>query len=296
MNRPTAWLPLPVAAALLAALVGCGEQNAAVADPDGDPDGQRYQVSATVLEASETGPQLCHAVADSLPPQCTGPEVVGWDWAAVEAESAGGTTWGSYLLTGTWDGARFTLTEPAQPDGGSQQPGEPDQPDFTSPCPEPAGGWRPVDPATATQAGLDAALALAAEDPGYAGGWVDQSYLDQAGQPDPDDLEQAANDPTKLVLNLRFTGDQQAREEPVRQVWGGALCLTGAEHTEAELLDIQQRVHEDFPGLVFGSGPDPVANTLSVQLFVATEELQAELDQRYGDGTVTLDGWLRPVT
>lgn len=285
MNRATGWLPLPAVAALLAALAGCGEQNAVATDPGGDPDGQVYQVSGTVLEAPETGPQLCHMVADSLPPQCSGPEVVGWDWTAVEAESASGTTWGSYLLTGTWDGTRFTLTEPAQPDTGSQQPAEPDQPDFTSPCPEPAGGWRPVDPATATQDGLDAALALAAEDPGYAGGWVDQPHLDQL-----------TNDPTKLVLNLRFTGDHQAREEPVREVWGGALCLTGAAHTEAKLLDIQQRVHQDLPDVVLGSGPDPVANVLSVQVFVATDELQQDLDQRYGEGTVVLDGWLRPVT
>jgi hypothetical protein len=288
--------PAALAAAGLV-LTGCAQPGP---DPEAGPgsaglDTQVYQVAATVLEAPGTGPQLCHAVADSYPPQCGGPEVVGWDWDAVESESESGTTWGSYQLTGTWDGERFTLTGSPEPYDSRLDP--PDAgPDLTSPCPEPEGGWRPVDPDTATQDGLSAALTRAAADPGYAGSWVDQSYLDDSGDGEREDLEEAGNDPTRLVLNLRFTGDFAAREQPIRQVWGGALCLSGAEHTEAELLDIQRRLPEEIPEGVLGSGLDPVANAVTAQVFVVDPDLQRELDDQYGAGTVILDGWLRPLS
>ena len=130
---------------------GCA---AVPADPAADPPGatspseQRYTVSATVLESPDHGPQLCHAVAESLPPQCGGPDVVGWDWASVAHESVNGTTWGSYVLVGAFDGSTFTLTTPVTPDDGSR-PGRAGA-DFSSPCLEPAGDWTPPDPSRAT--------------------------------------------------------------------------------------------------------------------------------------------------
>lgn len=65
----------------------------------------------TVLELDGT-PMLClGAIAESYPPQCSGPAVVGWDWAAVEGEeTASGVTWGTYAVWGDWDGETFTLT------------------------------------------------------------------------------------------------------------------------------------------------------------------------------------------
>jgi hypothetical protein len=71
----------------------------------------------TVLQIEDQAPQLClGAVAESYPPQCGGPEVVGWDWDAVDLEeSASDVTWGTYAVVGTWDGTRFTVTQPAIP-------------------------------------------------------------------------------------------------------------------------------------------------------------------------------------
>ncbi len=65
----------------------------------------------TVLESDE-GPELClGAVAESYPPQCGGPPIVGWDWDAVDGEeTANEVTWGAYAVWGDWDGATFTLT------------------------------------------------------------------------------------------------------------------------------------------------------------------------------------------
>lgn len=289
---------------LLAALAlsGCGDEVST--DPAGssswdenqglveDNYSGRFQVTTTVLESPGQGPELCAGgVAESLPPQCGGPEIAGWDWDAVDAESASGTTWGEYTLTGTWDGARFTLTEPAEPpvplEGSDAW-----ETDFSTPCPEPEGGWRPVDPATATDADLQAALALARESPDFAGSWVDQSYLDTLA-PDASDIERevAANDPARLVLNLRFTRDLEAREQEVRAVWGGALCVSAAERTEADLRAIQEEM-SDVPGFL-GSGVTEGA--VQVSVLVARVSTQRELDDRHGAGVVRLVGALQPI-
>lgn len=65
----------------------------------------------TVLEHDD-GPMLClGAIAESYPPQCAGPGIVGWDWEAVDGEeTAAGVTWGLYAVWGDWDGTTFTVT------------------------------------------------------------------------------------------------------------------------------------------------------------------------------------------
>ncbi len=307
MLRPAA---LAAAGALL--LVACGDETT---DPraggpvvpaaptganvvDADYDG-RFRAAATVLESPEHGPQLCDTVMDSYPPQCGGPDIVGWDWGVVDGEeSASGTTWGSYIITGTWDGRRFTLTEAPRPDDGSLRRGG-EEPDFSSPCPEPEGGWRPVDATKATDEALNEALATASQSPDYAGGWIDQAYLDDLGvspnpSPNPSDIEGVANDPARLVLNLMFTRDLAEHEQEIREVWGGALCVSLGARSEAELLDIQSRLHADFPE-ISGSGPDIRSGVLGAQTMVATTTMQSELDARYGDGAVVLRGYLHPI-
>ena len=137
----------------------------------------------------------------SLPPRCGGPEVAGWDWDAVEAESASGTTWGSYVLVGTFDGGTFTLTEPARADDGA------------------------------------------------------------IGRPTP---EEPTLDPER---------------RPPR--------------SEAELLTVQASL-ADVPGML-SSYSDVRAGQVVVELLVATAERQRELDERFGAGTVRLQGALIPI-
>ncbi|MDI2097940.1 hypothetical protein [Ruicaihuangia caeni] len=74
---------------------------------DGEVMGQ-----GTVLQRDGETAMLClGAVMESYPPQCSGPEIAGWDWSSVEgAESASGVTWGAYAVQGTWDGVTFTST------------------------------------------------------------------------------------------------------------------------------------------------------------------------------------------
>ncbi len=294
-----------VAAAVLVTLTlaGCGdtvvgavpeEPPAPSTAPDGEggklvPTGYdgRFRVTAIVLEAPGEGPELClGGVNESLPPQCGGPAVIGWDWDAVEAESAAGTTWGSYTVTGAFDGESFALTEPAaapEPRTGE----DPDAPDFSSPCPEPEGGWAPVDPELATQEASDQATTLAAASDGYGGAWIDQQV------PDDEPTEANANDPANYVLNVTTTGDTAELERRLREVWGGSLCVSPALRTEAELRRIQDEL-VDEPGHLF-SGVDIFSGTVELGVAVATEERQQELDEQHGTGVVRLVGQLDPL-
>lgn len=71
----------------------------------------------TVLQLDGEDAQFCLGpVMESYPPQCSGPVIVGWEWPDDGMyEAANGVTWGTYALTGTWDGVEFTLTQPAIP-------------------------------------------------------------------------------------------------------------------------------------------------------------------------------------
>ncbi|WP_022892997.1 hypothetical protein [Agromyces subbeticus] len=98
-------------------LIGEPIEVTASSSPTGEVTGD-----GTVREADGSAPELClGGVAESYPPQCSGPEIVGWEWSRAEGEeTASGVTWGGYSVRGTWDGERFTLTEPPVP----HEPGE----------------------------------------------------------------------------------------------------------------------------------------------------------------------------
>ncbi|MBB2914288.1 hypothetical protein FHS43_005600 [Streptosporangium becharense] len=284
-------------AAVLVTVTACGTAPAATAPaPAPAPTAPvRYQADGTVLADSTHGPQLCAVVTASLPPQCSGPDIVGWDWKTVEHSTRGGVRWGEYHVVGTWDGRRLTLTEPPRPAERRDTPG--DRPDFSTPCPKPAGGRRPADPAKATQEALAAAVARAEKLPGYAGAWLDQSYLEEIDGYDPDDprsVERHAGDPKRLVLNLRFTGDPAVHEPAIREVWGGALCLSRGRRTAAELRALQERVQEEVEG-VYSVSADERAGHVRAGVWVATPERQRQVDGKYGEGLVVLEGFLRPV-
>lgn len=290
---------------LLIGMTGCG-RAAGVAAPEVEPPTPsvvsdvtdrnlvptgyegRYRAVSLVLEA-DAGPQLCLGpVAQSYPPQCGGPTVTGWDRDTVPEqsyESASGVRWGSFVLVGTFDGESLTLTEPATVPG----PGDGVQPgltsDFSSPCPEPEGGWTPPEPSRATDEALERALATAAAAEGYGGAWVDQRGATNSGA--------TSNDPTHLVLNVTTTGDTAALEERVREVWGGSLCVSEARATAGELDAAQEEVRSS-EGLL-SSSSDVVRGVVELEVVLATEQRQAELDEEHGDGVVVLRGALQPI-
>lgn len=67
----------------------------------------------TVLQKDGEEAQFClGAIMESYPPQCSGPELLGWEWPDDGMwETASGVTWGTYAVSGTWDGDAFTRGE-----------------------------------------------------------------------------------------------------------------------------------------------------------------------------------------
>jgi len=114
-----------VAAAVLL-LSGCGSDEgdttvaadpaagapATPSAPDAIPAAPGPVHTANVATVMDTGsPELClGAIAESYPPQCSGPALAGWQWADHDQmfERQGKATWGSFAVSGAWDGETFT--------------------------------------------------------------------------------------------------------------------------------------------------------------------------------------------
>jgi hypothetical protein len=292
-----------IAPAVLALLVsGCGGVARPAADGrTGSPSPSDAAPAlvrgiGTVLDDGD-GPELCLGpIMTSLPPQCGGPKLAGWDWAGVESAHRAGVRWTGpeYVVTGTYDGTTFTLSEPpirSEDYDGPRSSRSYEQGDrLGTPCPEPAGGWRPVDPARTTHRTLSQVARAAERLDGYADLWWDQSVNPASDDPDAD--PGAMNDPQKLVVNVRVVGDAAAAEAELRTIWGGALCVTEARRTDAELRRIQDEVART-PGMITASSGHDV-----VDLDVAYDDgsLQRQLDAKYGAGVVRVHSAIFPVT
>lgn len=99
------------------AVTGCASSPAAH-DPTHDETTQELTASATVLGHEDgTSPVMCLGlILESFPPLCSGPTVLGWDWSnLLDEHRASGSIWGTYEVTGTWDGTAFTLTALPRP-------------------------------------------------------------------------------------------------------------------------------------------------------------------------------------
>ncbi|MFD2355736.1 hypothetical protein ACFSTC_50400 [Nonomuraea ferruginea] len=130
------------------------------------------------------------------------------------------------------------------------------------------------------------------------GVWLDQSYLDSIPGYDGSKREWSekyANDPAKLVLNVKFTGDLTGREAWVRESWGGALCVSQAQRSEETLRQIQEFIGDDLGQRFTSTSVDIMKEQVVVGVWVADEELQQRLDDKYGEGVVHLQAALKPV-
>ena len=278
-SRPRRVTPRALLLLTLCAVAACGGGVASTAD--GGP--VRYEVTALVLESPEHGPELCvGGVAQSLPPQCGGVTVLGWDWAAVEGEeSANGTTWGGdYRVVGTFDGTALTLTEPPRP-------AEPQRPvDRLGPaCPEPPGGWTAPDPARTDDGALQAAMRVALAHPEHAGLWVSG---DGPGTEAPE----------QRVLNVALAADPAAHEAELRAQWGGPLCVVRQERRLEELRRIQEALSTVAPELglsLTGTSVDVTRGVVELGVVAVDDAQQAALDDRYGAGVVEVTPALRPL-
>ena len=114
---------LAVAAVLL--VTACGSEavdstpidsgGSSIAMPTEVPAAPGDVRSRNIVTVMDTGsPELCLGpVAESWPPQCSGPAIAGWNWADHRGtfESQQDIRWGMYAVAGTWDGEVFTVTE-----------------------------------------------------------------------------------------------------------------------------------------------------------------------------------------
>ena len=264
------------------------------------PTGAVYKAIGTVLEqqpgsdelGSAHGPQLCVGpTRTSRPPQCGGPDIVGWDWDAAPGTVAvaGTTKWGEYLIVGTFDGDRFTLTESPRAPTDEDQAEAADPPAISdTPCTEPRGGWLPLSPAA--DSALKGALDYITRSPDQSAFWFDRSVQKRWS-----------------VLNVRFARNAVSHEAKLRALYPGNLCVTegGRPHSELETIRdelflspglLRDSMGKPFttPGVLTG-GVDAPRGIVEIQVILDTGELQRTVDERYGPGVVKITSALKPV-
>jgi hypothetical protein len=234
-----------------------------------------YEVIAPVLETAERGTQLCLGqwMIAATPPLCDGPELQGWSWDAVGGgNTVTSGTWAEAYVAGAWDPTSlvFTVTEARAPTAADHARFAADipKPDFSVPCPEPAGGW----PAR-NQEWPEEQIHMI---PGYAGSW---------------------EDPTHQVVTVRFTGDLEAAEAAVRQYYDDALCVVPAQHSMDELVGISNQLLSMSSVKFLWSQvySDATGEWVEAGVIVPDPERQAAFDEQYGEGVVRLTSRLRPL-
>lgn len=297
-----------------AGLVGCGEQTMADEDPSAGtasstpvwtgklpsgiptpPGSVSTGVPVTVLDDGD-GPQLCLAGAlESLPPQCSGLELVGWDWAEHDGdyEKVRGTRWGEFVVTGDLDGTTLAPTEVLAA-ADYREPPSGEGIDVTSPatsCAEPEGGWV-VDPSRVSFADQDAAFRVARRLVDYADSFIDTSLDARSPEQIDQDLADGSDDVSPWIVNVSVTQDTAAAEAAIREVWGGGLCVTEGELTQRDVRQVQRSLHEGVPG-VLGSGV--AGGVVEVAVVYDDGSIQAWADEEYGAGRVEVSSALSLV-
>jgi hypothetical protein len=284
---------LPLLAAGLA-LAGCGASgtfhDAAPTEPSPAPAERAspsvYEANATVLEDRRGRPMLClHAIAASLPPQCGDVPITNWDWARVEGEeSLSGTTWGTFHVTGTYDGETFTVLEIGPP--ASEPPVVEET--FGPACDDPTegeGGGRRSD----LEAGnVDA---WASRQPTYVASWV--TYLVRPTM-ETDEMS------LPVLFNVVVSGGAAAVEAGIRERWDGQLCVV---ERDAPPLREARRIRAEAEALLpelglqmLGSDEGGVEQAARITVVADPDgKGQAAMDERFGPGLVLLEPVLRPV-
>jgi hypothetical protein len=110
-----------IAAASVLLLAACGTDAGNTAtDPGGGPamptripaaDGPVVGLGLVLDGSADGKPGFCLGpVAESYPPQCRGLALDGWDWSLHRGQfdDAGGVRFGSFAITGTFDGTTLT--------------------------------------------------------------------------------------------------------------------------------------------------------------------------------------------
>ena len=297
---------VPALVVMVALVASCGDEvkeepsqqpKAAPAERPTQVPGASGEVTTsypvTVLDDGDGAEACLGGVMDSFPPQCGGPSLVGWEWAehAGDFESASGVRWGDFVVTGSFDGASLTPSKVVPADE-FEEPDYPAEPERGTPCAAPEGGWQVVDQASTNQDTMDRTFRTAETLDGYADSWMDQSInpVWNGGDVAEEDIDKV-NDPALVVINVRVTEDQEGAERALREVWGGSLCVSTAQHTEQQLRRIQDELNE-LPGMLSSAPGDD-----RVELMVTYDDgsYQDWADATYGEGLVSVFSVLQPA-
>lgn len=231
------------------------------------PDGEVRTAGLVTVLDNGSGPQLClGAVAESYPPQCGGPELVDFDFGDVGAEEAGGTTWGQYAVTGTFDGETFTVTD-AIPAALYDTMKEPEAGGLDPACDD----AEATDPDRATPEDLDATLTAASALPTYATAWISGG-----------------------TISVAVTGDAEAAEAELRRTWGGLLCVTEVEESEADLNEVNTELQAALGDQLLTSGSSR-PDSLDATVVFDDGSIQAWADETFGEGLVEVTSALVPA-
>ncbi len=269
----------PFAELALAEVTFMGTAVPYAGPPPTTSDAVEWEFTGTVIDDRQ--PHLCPSdVMTSLPPQCAGVPVVGLDWSEVETfETANDVRWTDLTLFGRLSDGVFYLTRPPMPPvwrGGEE--------DFRTPlpCPEPDGGWRVVDEATADNE--SAAVAYAQAHPEFLGNWTYQLPPGTAYS----------------VKVFTFTGNLNQHEAAIRTVYGGPLCVSLASRSLADLEAVRSQVKEvivtaeaEAAGIhlangAYGDTVDIFNGTIEFHVLAAEDRAQEWLDAQFGLNTVVL--------
>jgi hypothetical protein len=246
--------------------------SAAVGTPSAEaptpvPDGEVRTSGLVMVLDDGDGPEMClGGVAESYPPQCGGPALTDFDWGDVGSEEASGVRWGSYALTGTYDGATFTVTD-AIPAALYDVMAEPEQEPLAAACDDPT----TTDTAKATPEDMDATLAAASALPSYASAWL-----------------------TGNTINVAVTEDAAGAEAELRRTWGGMLCVTTVERTDADLNAVNEELQAALGEQLLTSG-SLAPDSLDAQVVYDDGSVQEWADAAYGDGLVRVSSALVPA-
>ncbi|CAN7235299.1 hypothetical protein [Knoellia sp. LjRoot47] len=210
-----------------------------------------------LMQDTPDGPvELClGGVAESYPPQCGGPTLVGEvDWSTLAPQRANGVTWtegevwaiGRFEPAGTaHSGGRLTLTRPLSltPPAGVTSPTPPPM-SFPQLCDDPYadGGSSSGGTDDAQNALMERLTSL----DGYVGSWVSDG---------------------SSLFNVVVTGDADVARSALRATWKGGLCVEQRDQpTEADAACAQEAV-TSVPGLL-SAGYDATSGVLDVQVTV----------------------------
>lgn len=302
IRRPALAVAVASAAVALSACVAEADPAEDLPEPDAEPAAVRTAEPITVLDDGE-GPEAClGGVLESYPPQCGGPDVLGWDWDALDLpyEEASGVRWGTFVLEGVFDRSADTLEvteviDPAEVEVSDAAPSV-----WTTPCEEPDGGWRVTDDSRVSEADLDTAVTFASGLPSFSQVWIDQSP-NPAADAEPDDdadaaeIESDMNDPMFTILNVAISDDDvEGAEAEIREHWSGMLCVSQGAATAGELEEIQSALHDARDDILY-TVPNPVAGSIDVSVVFDDGTLQESFDEDYGAGVVLVRSALVPL-